>query len=89
MVGALAEDLREKTYQPRGYFGYGSRRQTAVVVRWGFRRFATGWCKAAAVLVLGSIFEADLPSEQHAYRAGHSAHDAVRRAHALVSTGHP
>ena len=44
--------------------------------------------QTAAVLVLEPIFEADLPPEQHAYRPGHSAHDAVRRVHALVNTGH-
>jgi group II intron reverse transcriptase/maturase len=42
----------------------------------------------AVVLVLEPIFEADLPPEQHAYRAGHSALDAVRQAHGHVSTGH-
>ena len=42
----------------------------------------------AAMLVLEPIFEADLPPEQHAYRPGRSAHDAVRRVHALVNTGH-
>ena len=42
----------------------------------------------AAVLVLEPIFEADLQSEQHAYRAGHSAHDAVRAVHGLARRGH-
>ena len=42
----------------------------------------------AVVLVLEPIFEADLPPEQHAYRAGHSALDAVRQVHGHVSAGH-
>src|SRR5262249_616891 len=42
----------------------------------------------AAVLVLGPIFEADLPSEQYAYRPGRSALDAVRQVHALLNTGY-
>jgi RNA-directed DNA polymerase len=42
----------------------------------------------AVVLVLEPIFEADLPPEQHAYRPGHSALDAVRQVHGYVSTGH-
>jgi retron-type reverse transcriptase len=42
----------------------------------------------AAVLVLEPIFEADLPPEQHAYRAEHSALDAVRQVHGLLNTGH-
>jgi retron-type reverse transcriptase len=36
--------------------------------------------QTAALLVLEPIFEADLQPEQHAYRAGHSALDAVRQA---------
>lgn len=42
----------------------------------------------AVVLVLEPIFEADLPPEQHAYRAGHGALDAVRQVHGHVSAGH-
>jgi group II intron reverse transcriptase/maturase len=42
----------------------------------------------AAVLVLEPIFEADLQPEQHAYRPGHSALDAVRQVHSLINTGH-
>src|SRR4051794_40122637 len=42
----------------------------------------------ATTLVLGPIFEADLPPEQHAYRAEHSALDAVRQVHGLLNSGH-
>jgi len=31
------------------------------------------------MLILEPIFEADLPPEQHAYRANHNALDAVRQ----------
>src|SRR5205085_2242738 len=41
-----------------------------------------------AVLVLGPIFEADLPPEQYAYRPSSSALDAVRHVHKLLTTGH-
>ena len=44
--------------------------------------------QTAAVLVVEAIFEADLQPEQHAYRAGHSAHDAVRAVHGLARRGH-
>jgi group II intron reverse transcriptase/maturase len=44
--------------------------------------------QTAAVLVLEPIFEVDLPPEQYAYRAGRSAHDALRRVHALAYRGH-
>src|ERR1035437_4685488 len=42
----------------------------------------------AAVVVLTPIFEADMPAEQHAYRANFSAHTAVRSVHSLINTGH-
>ncbi len=38
--------------------------------------------------VLEPIFEADLQPEQYAYRPGRSAHDAVKRVHSLLNTGH-
>ena len=44
--------------------------------------------QTAVLLVLEPIFEADLPEEQHAYRQGRNALDAVRRVHALLNTGH-
>jgi retron-type reverse transcriptase len=44
--------------------------------------------QTAAVLVLKPIFEADLPSEQYAYRAERSALDAVQHVHKLINTGH-
>ena len=40
------------------------------------------------MLVLTAIFEADLQPERHAYRPERSAHDAVKRVHRLVYTGH-
>jgi RNA-directed DNA polymerase len=43
---------------------------------------------AAAVAVLAPILEADMPAEQHAYRANFSAHTAVRSVHSLNNTGH-
>ena len=42
----------------------------------------------AAVLVLEPIFETDLQPEQHAYRPGRGALDAVRQVHSLLNTGY-
>jgi RNA-directed DNA polymerase len=42
----------------------------------------------AMVLVLGPIFEADLPPEQYAYRPDRNAHDAIRQVHRLLNKGH-
>ena len=44
--------------------------------------------QTAATLVLSLISEADLEPEQYAYRPGRGAHDAVRRVHRLLNTGH-
>ena len=42
----------------------------------------------AVTLVLEPIFEADLPSEQYAYRRERSALDAVHHVHALLKSRH-
>jgi group II intron reverse transcriptase/maturase len=43
----------------------------------------------AALLVLGPIFEADLPPEIYAYRAGRNAQQAVVEVEELLFRGHP
>ena len=44
--------------------------------------------QTAVVLILGPIFEADLPPEQHAYRSNRNAHSAIRQVHGLLYEGH-
>jgi RNA-directed DNA polymerase len=84
----LTTELRERTYRPdpvRRVFipkGDGKRRPL------GIGSIRDRVAQMAVVLVLEPIFEADLPPEQHAYRADHSALDAIRQVHAYVSTGH-
>src|SRR6267142_792241 len=46
-------------------------------------------CMTAAMLVLEPIFEADLPPEIYAYRAGRNAKQAVEEVGELVFRGHP
>jgi RNA-directed DNA polymerase len=46
-------------------------------------------CMTAAMLVLEPIFEADLPTEQYAYRPGRSAQQAVIKVDRLLFRGHP
>ena len=46
-------------------------------------------CMTAAMLVLEPIFEADLPSEIYAYRAGRNAQQAVVEVEELLFRGHP
>jgi len=46
-------------------------------------------CMTAAMLVLDPIFDADLPSEQYAYRAGRNAQQAVVDVEETLFRGHP
>ena len=45
-------------------------------------------CMTAAMLVLEPIFEADLPSEQYAYRQGRNAQQAATEVKELLIRGH-
>ncbi len=88
-LGQLAQELKEKKYQPqaaRRVFipkpsGSGLRPLSIPTIR-------DRTAQTAAKLVLEPIFEADLPDEQHGYRPERNALSAVRQVHSLLNTGH-
>jgi RNA-directed DNA polymerase len=86
-IGELALQLREESYRPeavrRVFIPKSNGKQRPL----GIPRLADRVCQMATMLVLEPIFEADMLSEQYAYRQNRSAQDAVRRVHWLLTGG--
>lgn len=85
---ALSHDLKDRTYRPssirRVFIPKPDGKQRPL----GIGTLRDRVAQMAMVVVLESIFEADLLPEQYAYRTGRSAQDAVRYVHALVNAGY-
>ena len=87
-LGELTECLRNKTYCPQAVRRVMIPKPNGGERPLGIPTIADRVVQMAAVLVLEPVFEADLLPEQHAYRPGRSALDAVTATHKLVNTGH-
>jgi RNA-directed DNA polymerase len=87
-LGELAQELKEKTYQPAAVQRAWVPKADGKMRPLGIPTIRDRVVQMAVVLVLEPIFDEDLPSEQHAYRTDHSAHQALQEVQTWLDRGY-
>ena len=87
-LAVLTQELKDWTYQPRPVQRVWIPKPDGTQRPLGIPTIRDRVVQMAVVLVLGPIFEADLPPEQFAYRPERSAQDAAMRVRELIRMGY-